>query len=174
MAHFYIPDYLNLHKHWHENLKFCNWGTDQSHTGMGKMTGDPKYVSGIWKRQQFKDLGPEGPRDQGPEGPSMKLKPQEGHYRDHRQSIFLSVGGVSERWLEAVWFCELRWYSSGMWCCRVENGMTTFLWIVECHIPQDSKFYHLDCFIYIRVCHCKQSIPDLAQYLYLFHRQSVT
>jgi len=113
----------------------------------GEDDRDPKYVSGNWKRQRFKDLGPEGP--------SMKLKLQEGPYKDHRQrktkwrAFFLSTGGVSERWLKAVCFSELRWYSSGMWCCSVENGMTTFLWTVDCHIPEDGKFYHLDCYIYV-------------------------
>jgi hypothetical protein len=76
-AHFHIPDNLNLQKHWHDNPKFRNWGTDQSHTRMGKMTGDPKYVSGIWKRQRFKDVGRERP--------SMKMKLQLGSYKDHRQ-----------------------------------------------------------------------------------------
>jgi hypothetical protein len=58
-------------------------------------------------------------------------KPSEKH--------FFVNWGVSERLLEAVclfvclFVSELSWYSFGMWCCSVKNGMTTFFWIVECH-----------------------------------------
>ena len=119
LAHCHISQYLNLQQHCCENLKFCNGGTDESQTGMGKMTGDSKCVSGSWKRQRFNKLSPGGA--------SMELQLQEAAYKDHRQrkakhrlvhgkSLLFCIEGMSERLVEAVCFFKLRCQSSRMWC----------------------------------------------------------